>query len=106
MRWIHVALLILIIALLSAQERDPYESHTTEAIAPVSHGYSITPNDSNNLATYCRSVYVGVDGDLTVDLVGGDTVTFKNVVGGTFFEIRVKRVYATGTTATDLVCVY
>lgn len=45
-------------------------------------------------------IYVGVAGDVKVDTVGGDTVTFK--AGQGFLPVQVTKVYQTGTTATDM----
>lgn len=76
---------------LSASQDDP----------PVS-GFAITPNNSADLPQITRAIWVGVAGDVRV-LYANDTtpVTLKGVVGqksGAF-----KRVYVTGTTATDIV---
>ena len=51
-------------------------------------------------------LYIGGYGDVKVDTVGGDTVTFVGVLGGTFFPVQVMRVYATGTTATNIVALW
>lgn len=67
---------------------------------------AVTPHDANDLANPTIAIYLGTDGDLKVDLVGGSTVTFKNLSGGVFHPIRATRVYNTGTTATDIVGVY
>ncbi|CAH1205630.1 hypothetical protein PAECIP111893_02382 [Paenibacillus plantiphilus] len=69
---------------------------------------AITPNDGADLAKYpTKGIYVGVAGDIRVDLIDGTApVTFKDVSKGSIFPVAVKRVYATGTTATDIVGVY
>lgn len=51
-------------------------------------------------------IYVGVGGNLVVTMIGGQTVTFLNVASGNFLPIQVKRVWATGTTATNLLSLY
>ena len=51
-------------------------------------------------------LYVGGAGDLTVDTVGGDTVTFVGVAAGSFIPVQVKRVYAAGTSATSIVALW
>lgn len=63
---------------------------------------SITGGTSNNGCV----LYVGGAGNLTVDTVGGDTVTFTGVLGGSFIPVQVTRVYATGTTATSIVALW
>ena len=66
----------------------------------------ITPNDSADLATSTRGIYVGVSGDLKVDLVEAGTVTFVGLAAGIIHPIRAQRVYSTDTTATSIVGVY
>lgn len=72
--------------------------------APASNGRAVTPNDGADLAEVTRAVYVGGAGDLRV-MLRGDTapVTLVAVPAGTFCPLRVKRVHATGTTATGIV---
>jgi len=45
-------------------------------------------------------LYIGVAGDLKVTTVGGDDVVFVGIQG--FLPVHVIRVFATGTTATDI----
>lgn len=50
-----------------------------------------------------RRLYIGVSGDVKVDMVGGETaIVFKAVPVG-FLDVRASKVYKTGTTATNLV---
>lgn len=73
-------------------------------------GFDITPNDSTDFSQPTRALWVGGDGDVKVDLVGYDgtpkTLTFKGAAAGSLLPFRIQRVYATGTTATDLIGVY
>jgi len=70
---------------------------------PPSRGFVITPADGADLAIATNGIYVGVSGDVRVDFFGtGTGITLKSVPVG-YLPIRVKRVYATGTTATNLV---
>lgn len=73
----------------------------------------VTPNDSTNIslagdvATNRGCVlYVGVGGSLKVMTAGGDTVTFKNFIGGSFLPVQVLRVYSTGTTASEIIAMW
>jgi len=50
-------------------------------------------------------LYVGATGNLKVDTITGSTVTFKNMPVG-FFPVQVKKVYLTGTTATDIIALW
>ena len=75
-------------------------------IDPIESGFEITPSNTEDLERVTRGIYVGVSGDLKVDLASGDTITFVGINGGQIHPIRVRRVYATGTDATDLIGVY
>jgi hypothetical protein len=50
-------------------------------------------------------LYVGGTGDLKVDTISGSTVTFKAVPIG-FFPVQVKKIYATGTTASSIIALW
>jgi len=77
-----------------------------ELDSPASFAAAITPNDSTDLTMATRGIYIGGDGNLSVVTVGDQTVLFSNVVAGSILPIRVKRVMATNTTATNLVGMY
>ena len=63
----------------------------------------VVPSDTTNL-TQGGILYIGTAGDVKVDAIKSGTVVLKNVPSGTWLNfLRVKRVYATGTTATDIV---
>lgn len=67
---------------------------------------AITPADGADLPNPAtKGIWVGGTGAIKVDMVGGDTVTFNSVPVG-LFRIQAKRVYATGTTATNLVALF
>ena len=51
-------------------------------------------------------IFVGVGGDLRVSTTGGDDVVFKNVPTGSFVPVQVVKVFATNTTATDIVALW
>lgn len=62
-----------------------------------------TPSDVTKF-TEPTSLFVGVGGDVAiVPLKGTAAITFKNVPSGTFMPIQCKQLYATGTTATNIV---
>lgn len=74
----------------------------TGEVYALTGGFSITPDDANDLSKMVRGIYVGGSGDLKVTMVNGDVVTFTSAPAG-FLPIQVKRVWATGTDAMGLV---
>lgn len=69
---------------------------------------AITKSDTVDISYgQTRGIYVGVGGDISVNMVGtGTAVVFKNAQAGSVLPIRATRVLSTGTTATDLVALY
>lgn len=99
---------------------------TGERTYPVSVAWAITPNDANDVVNparpaepstivgttqlptnFTRGLYVGGAGDLTVimhdDVAAAAGVTLKAVPVGTYLPLNVRRVLATGTTATLII---
>lgn len=75
--------------------------------APAGSAEAITPNDNADLTTTTRGLYIGGAGNLRVVLDRDTTpVTFVGVVAGSLLPIRATRVYATSTTATNIVALY
>lgn len=73
---------------------------TSAALAP----YAVTPNDSTDLATIPKGIWVGTGGDVRLRGVNSVAdVTFKAVPSGFIIPVRASRILATGTTATDIV---
>lgn len=85
---------------------DNFQYETARLDSPPSRAVAITLDDANDLPFVTRGIYVGAEGDLTVTLVGGDTVTFVGLAGGMTHGMRVRRVHATGTTAGSLLGVF
>ena len=67
--------------------------------------FAITTSDSVNLRNVAV-VYVGVSGNIQVTTANGDIVTFSNLNAGSVLPVQVLRVWATNTTATNLVGIY
>lgn len=51
-------------------------------------------------------LYVGTGGTLKVTTIGGDEVTFTGIVSGTFVPVQVLRVWATGTSAQNIIALW
>lgn len=61
----------------------------------------VTPSDSSELAYVTRGVHLGTGGDLKVMTKGGQMVTLPGLVAG-WHPIRVRQIYANGTTASQI----
>ncbi len=56
--------------------------------------------------TYPSIIYVGVAGNVRVLTAQGDDVTFVGVQAGGVVPVQVLKVFATSTTATNMVAIY
>lgn len=76
--------------------------------AAASSAAVIVPSDSADLPNFSRGIYIGGAGNLTVDMVDqpGVSVQFVAVPAGAVLPIQVRKVYATGTSASALVALY
>jgi hypothetical protein len=73
-------------------------------ITSIDSFFAITPSNSVDLPQETIAIYLGTPGDLKIDAaVTGTEITFKNLSNGVFHPIRAKRVYATGTSATEII---
>lgn len=73
--------------------------------SPASHLAPVTPDDANDLPATCRALNVAASGLITITTVGGSTATVY-VNAGVAFPVRARRVWASGTTATDIVAMW
>lgn len=85
---------------------DLFERHTPGLESPVSGGAEVTPSDDDDLATVSRYLWVGTGGDVKVTLKDGATITITNIPDGQMLPVRVRRVWATNTTATGILALY
>ena len=73
---------------------------------------AVTPSNTVNISSINGGVangctlYIGGAGAVKVTTLGGDAVTFSAVPAGTFMPIQVLRVWATGTTATNILALW
>ena len=75
-------------------------------LAAVCDAAPIVPNDAADLPYATRSLWIGGAGNLTVMLAKSSAqVTYSNVPVGRL-GISASRVYATGTTATNILAEY
>ena len=78
----------------------------------VGRAASVTPSDTANVTSVSGGtnngcvLYVGSAGNLRVQTVGGDDVTFNNINTGAFIPVQIVKVYATGTTASNILALW
>ena len=80
----------------------PTNKVTQQAIKAV----EVDPSVLETLVIPGAVLYIGTGGDVKVDTVSGDAVTFKNLADGSVLAVQVKKVYNTGTDATDIIALY
>lgn len=88
---------------------DTFSRFSTKIDSPARKGFAVTTADGADLTTVTRALYVGATGDVRCELVGdtpGTTVTLVAVPAGSFLPLRIRKIWATGTTATSLVGLY
>lgn len=85
---------------------DPFAGFTTGFDHPARNASAVTPNDSTDLSTFCRAIYIGGDGNVKLNTVDGDTVTFVGLTAGSVLPVATARVHSTDTTATNIVALW
>lgn len=81
---------------------DNFQNYSSSLRDPVRNAEQVTPSDSGDLSTVSRAIYVGGAGDLRVTLADGSDVIFRAAPVG-WHPVRARQIWATGTTATDIV---
>ena len=75
----------------------------------------VTPSNTANIPNISTQdgsgnegncLYIGGAGNVKVMTVGGDEVIFHAVPAGTTLQVKVLRVFATGTTATNILALW
>ena len=85
---------------------DQFDSYSPSLTGPVTGGFDITPDDATDLTTLPRALMVTGTGDMAVVLKDGATLTLPGLAVGVIYPFRVRRILATGTTATGIKGLY
>lgn len=87
---------------------DDYATLQPGLDSPLIHMAVVTPSDTLDLTDVTRSVYIGAAGALKVTTEGGETLTLASGVlaVGVKHDLRLTRIWATGTTATPIVAAW
>ena len=76
---------------------------------------SVTPSNTVDIPNIANQdgldnrgcvLYVGTGGTLKVTTAGGDEVTFTGILSGTFVPVQVIKVWATGTSASNIIALW
>lgn len=73
-----------------------------DAIAATGNSYSLYAYNQYEAAV----LQVGGAGNVAVETVGGDVVTFYGIAAGQFLPVQVLKVKSTGTTATNIIALW
>jgi hypothetical protein len=82
---------------------DLFSTHQPGLASPYTHAAAVTPHNTDELTHVSRALYVGTAGTLKVTTVSGEEVSFGAVTAGSLIPVRVKIVWATGTSASNIV---
>jgi len=84
-----------------------YGAAYRDADATVSayNAKDVTPNDVTALAV-TRGLYIGTGGTVHVTMAYKTEVTFANVPDGSILPVQVVKVWAAGTSASDIIALY
>jgi hypothetical protein len=88
---------------------DLYSRNPNALESPASRAAPITASDTADVAQTTKAIYIGTGGSLRVELTGmsiGSSVTFTNVPDGALLAVRVRKVWDTGTTASNFIGLY
>ena len=81
----------------------PTNKVTQQAIKAVAVDVS---SSDVTLAIPGAVLFIGTGGDVKVTTISGDDVTFKNLPNGSVLAVQVKKVFKTGTSASNIVALY
>jgi len=85
------------------------DNDALNSMMPAASAKTITPNDSTYFSKPVSAIYVGTGGNIAVvheqdtDGTRDTVIVYKNVPSGFYLQARIVKVYATNTTATDLI---
>lgn len=80
---------------------NPFTGRTVPLSGPAADFLPVTPSDNTDLSTVAIGLYIETGGALSVVTLAGTTRTI-NVPNNYTLPLAVKRVRATGTTATGI----
>ncbi len=83
---------------------DQFEYTSDSVFAPSRKSLAAIPSDTQPLPQIGKALYIGNGGHVRLRAVDDPApALFRNLAAGTILPVRVAQVFATGTTAADLV---
>lgn len=76
---------------------DKFTRNTSSLISPVTRVHEVVPNDILDLPFTTKVVYVDADGNITFDTADGQVNIQMRFFKGFMYDIRLTKVYSTGT---------
>ena len=90
-----------------AQVFKPYEANVSQKGSKATNAVAVTPDDANDLEiTPTSALQVGGSGDVKVEMEDGTTIVLPSLTAGVVYPYSITRVYATDTTATNVIALY
>lgn len=84
---------------------DTFSSFQQSLESPATQVLNIVPSDTDDIAYTSRAINVGSEGYVRITTLGGDIATVFMSAGGAF-PVRATRIWATGTTASDIAVMF
>jgi len=81
---------------------DIFKGFTIALGDPISNAVAVAPSDTADLAQVTRALYIGTAGNARVTLASGTVADFAGLAVG-WHPMRVARVHASGTTASNII---
>lgn len=81
---------------------DNFSNTATGMSGPANDAFNIIPDDAIDLTQVTRALYTGAGGDISLVMQSGASVSFIAVPAGIILPLRIRKVMATATTATNL----
>lgn len=76
------------------------------SLGKITGGAAVTTSDADNLPVFASGgLWIGTTGHVKVDTIDGSTITLNSVPVG-LLDVYAKKVYATGTTASNIVALF
>jgi len=81
---------------------DQFADYNTGLTGPLIGGFDVTPDDGADLPTLPRALMIAGGGDVALVLKDGTSLILPGLAVGVIYPVRVRRILATGTTATGI----